>query len=188
MWLFQVLATFSVVLVLSISAQQVCYVKPDDYPVESCPGQPCLTLEQYAQQSKQFFIAGATFLFLAGNHTLETTVELTNVSSITLKGNNSDSTIALTCTFILGEHVKNLTIEGLMIELNSSDIYQEYAALSFSESTNILISKLTFQGNGNLSSSTGTTAVHSRLSSVTIVSCLFDGNTGLNGPWSSKDY
>jgi hypothetical protein len=57
---------------VSTSMGSVNYVRPDDSTTVSCPGQPCLTLDQYIQQTATYFTAGSTFAFLDGNHSLST--------------------------------------------------------------------------------------------------------------------
>ena len=174
------LLLLAVTVLISTSAQQVSFVKTNESAFEHCPGQPCLTLEQYAQQGKTFFKTGTTFIFLPGNHTLESTVNLTSLSAVTFIANDSDSIVIIACrnAFIRCENVKNLTIRGLVFELLTSS--REYSALMFHSSTGILISKSSFQGSGK-GNTIGSRAVHSEYSVLNILSCYFDGNTGDSG-------
>ena len=50
-----------------------------------CPGEPCLDLHQYIKQAEKYFTDGSTFIFLPGNHTLQTVASLSNFSNVTLK-------------------------------------------------------------------------------------------------------
>lgn len=86
MWCQAVL--FSSFILLTVSAH-VRFVKPDNYTL-SCPGQPCLTLDNYAQKESEYFTSGATFVFLAGTHILQTRIILTNTANITLSGEVND--------------------------------------------------------------------------------------------------
>ena len=161
------------------------YVKPTGSPARACPGQPCYTLDRYTEQTETFFTRGATFLFLAGNHTLRSTIYLANVSAITLQRNDNDHnvssfTIACRNTIIFGDSIRNLTINGLAIELLSSSLQKDYSALQFHGSTGIHIRKSIFQGSGRLTEAT-MRAVYSGQSVITIASCLFSGNTGYDG-------
>lgn len=56
-----------------------------------CPGQPCLTILQYAEQPATYFLSGAVFVFLAGKHIPCTTITLMNTSNITFRGELNDS-------------------------------------------------------------------------------------------------
>ena len=104
------------VVALSASTHNVHYVKSVDSSPLGCSDQPCLTLDQYNQQTETYFTTGSTFVFLAGNHTINTTVNLTSISEITLRGERN-SQVNILCgsieVAILCENVSNLSIEGL---------------------------------------------------------------------------
>lgn len=175
------LITVLAVLASTISAHHVRYVKPHDSSPLSCPGQPCLTIDQYAEQ-EMMFIAGATFVFLAGNHTASKTVNLANVSGVTLRGRREDDVnvkiLSISGVFILCERVTNLTIERLQFQLEASS--GEISVLKILNSTKISISCIVFQRNTDLSE-TLSRAIHITRSTLTVANCLFEGNTGEYG-------
>ena len=76
------------ILLTSCCAQSIHYVTPTtDTP---CPGEPCYTLSQYAADKKfNNLPANTTMEFLPGNHTLEQTISVTNLTRLTLRGNSS---------------------------------------------------------------------------------------------------
>lgn len=173
-------------LVLSVSTKQVCYVKPSNSSL-NCSHQPCLTLDQYTQQSKSYFTTGTTFLFLPGNHSLQTTVKLINVSNITLRGiendvsNDTANAITILCKTGLAtqcENVTNLKIQGMTFVLYSSHTDKNLSVLSIFDSKEVLFLKLSFQGSSDL---TSVSAVYCNHSSVSIVSCFFRGFTAFIG-------
>lgn len=177
MWLLQARVTLGLFLVSSVFAQHTFYVKPND--LQECPGQP---LDLYAEEADIFFTTGATFLLLAGNHTIQTVITLTNASGITLQRYDDESTVTILCraTILNCNTVSNLTINGLTIEHLFSSNSQEFSAFIFYYSTGIQIFNSKFQGSGKLTE-TGIRAVYSDRSVVIIVNCLFDGNKGYNG-------
>ena len=66
---------------------KIYYVKPTDDSQTECPKQPninctCLTLYEYARDDERFFPSGsnATLSFLAGNHSLNTTLTINSAS------------------------------------------------------------------------------------------------------------
>ena len=92
------------VLLVSLSscvstAPSVYYVKPT--PDTKCPGNPCFTLSEYAQNASQYFTSSGTFDFLPGNHTLDRNISIYKVSGIAFLGeldNASQLLSWITCT------------------------------------------------------------------------------------------
>ena len=162
-------------LALSSSTKQICYVKPNNSSESvTCSGhEPCLAINQYAQQTThQCFSTGSTLLFLPGNHTLHSKVHLENISDILLSG-EGDVRIILSETglAIYSDNVMNLQIEGITFHvLNSKRNLTSF--LTIINSRDVLLYNLTFQGGK---------AVHYSNSNVSIVKCLFKENTGYNG-------
>ena len=62
------------------------YVRPTEPTNTSCPGQPCLTLNQYINNSSHYIQSNVVFTFLPGKHVLERPLEIRNVHNVTLKG------------------------------------------------------------------------------------------------------
>ena len=150
-------------------------MKPNNNSLVTCP-ESCLTLDQYAQQTtNQCFSTGSTLLFLPGNHTLHSKVQLENVSDILLSGEEEKGDVRIilseTGLGIHCENVMNLQIEGITFHvLNSKRNLTPF--LTIINSRDVLLYNLTFQGGK---------AVHYRNSNVSIVRCLFKENTGYNG-------
>ena len=168
------------VVVLSASTHNVHYVKTDETSPLSCPGQPCLTLDQYNQQTETYFTTGSTFVFLAGNHTIDTTVNLTSISEITLRGERN-SQVNYLCHSgygIIIQNVSNLSIEGLVFLSGKSAIVT--VALKIIDSNGIWIHNVGFQGSYSFSELF--TGLHITSSgTITVTSCSFEGNTADNG-------
>ena len=106
--------------VCSASAH-LCYVLPNNSSPLSCPGQPCLTMEQYIQLAGTYIISGSTFTFLSGNHSLESVVNLANISDLTLSGEGSGTLLIIRSnTVFLLDAASNVTIKELTFSLHSS--------------------------------------------------------------------
>ena len=173
------LAFFMLVQVTVLSAS-TNYVKSDDSSPLSCPGQPCLTLGQYNQQIETYFSTGSTFVFLAGNHTINTTVNLTSISEITLRGERNTQVIILFSVGVgfLCENVSNLSIEGLAFLSGYMAI--QTVALKIIDSNGVWIHNVGFQR--SYSFSKHFTGLHITFSdTITVTSCSFEGNTAYNG-------
>ena len=104
----------SVLLLMLLTSCSGCityYVTPT--PGVQCPGEPCYTLSEYvADQYFQNFTVNTTMEFLPGNHSLEQTISVTNLTWLTLHGNSSslpEVTSRIICTWPAGFIFKNIT-------------------------------------------------------------------------------
>ena len=158
------------VVALSASTHNVHYVKSDDSSPLSCPGQPCLTLDQYNQT---YFTKGSTFVFLAGNHTMNTTVVLTSISEITIRGENN-SQVNIIFNGILLQNVSHLSIEGLVFLSGNTTIGT--VALKIIDSNGVCIHNVGFLGSYSISKSFRGLHITSS-DTITVTSCSFKGNT-----------
>ena len=152
-----------VLMLCSTVAQNVLYVKPSIDPAVVCPGQPCLTLGQYAEMSDRYFTTGSTFVFLAGNHSLHTVLSLANVSDTTLRGPGNSSTARIFFSnnaTIRCENVGSFLIDGLKFKSATLRMNRcDYKILN-----------CVFQGSGNM---------YAQFCNITVHDCLFEGNAGL---------
>ena len=63
------------------------YVKPT--PNTPCPGEPCHTLAEYILLPNEYFTSNAMLVFVPGNYTLEASIFLEGLNSLTLSGDSS---------------------------------------------------------------------------------------------------
>ena len=146
---------------------QTYYVRPPN-STKPCPStsEPCHELNYYAQHNT-FNTSNAGFVFLPGNHTLNTTIEVENVQNLTLTGDDRFETGALGlpasssqihCNRINGtgfdfENLSNFSIEGLVfLECVHKKVYFIYTeqlsfhgALTMRTILNTTISMVTIQ-------------------------------------------
>ena len=119
-------------------------------------------------------------MFLAGNHTINTTVNLTSISEITLRGErNSQVNILCLNTFgFLIQNVSHLSIEGLVFLSGNTTIGT--VALKIIDSNGVWIHNVGFQGSYSIIKPF--TGLHITSSdTITVTSCYFEGNTADNG-------
>ena len=99
------------VLLTPCSAQSIYYVTPT--PDTPCPGEPCHTLSEYvAGQYFNNLPVNTTMEFLPGNHTLEQTISVMNLTWLTLHGDSSslpEVTSRIECTWPAGFVFTNIT-------------------------------------------------------------------------------
>ena len=111
---------------------KVFYVKPTVAPTTECPSGdsiPCHSLQYYANHSN--FTNNSKFLFLEGEHHLDSVVTITNVANLSLVGLSSG--VEIVCKSVpSGFHVETFTefnIENMAI---TSCTRSENAFLSLS--------------------------------------------------------
>ena len=155
-------------LALSTSALNVRYVKSNSS--HSCPGQPCLTWDQYTLNIT-YFITGATFHFLTGNHTVLNSLKLSDTANITITGN---ATVTLSNGgFIECVHITNLKVQGLTFipPTEKPEGKQGKPNFNLTDCHNIVLSELAFLGSG-----LNNHVLTIRGSDVLIINSTFDKN------------
>lgn len=130
------LASMLAILILSsfpTTAQyfrQIRYVIADGFTLYSpyCAHAHCYTFNQYAQQAAMYFTPGSTFLFLPGNHTVRSTLQLTAISNVVFAKKEHDSDVYIICrdmdSTISLERASNVRIEGLSFILRNRYLLQ----------------------------------------------------------------
>ena len=161
---------------LCILAQDVYYIKPDNSSTAICPGQPCLTLGQL-KNMEDHFITGSTFVFLAGNHSLQAELKFNNISDVTLRG---PGRIYFGKNAIIACHsINNLLVEGITFVLCKYQCSFQ-SALEILTSGQVTISQNEFIGNANGTLSV-VRSIYSERSNITVLNCHFEQNTGVTG-------
>ena len=147
------------------------YVRPADSPLSSCPGQPCLTLHEYVEIDN--FTNGTTLQFLSGNHTLQQSFSLVNISNVTFEAAFNHSVINIICkdnATIHSIEVTHLHIVGLSFILSQGG---DGSALQFNSCKSVFISNTVFQGSSQV---TGR-AINLSYSKAAIIRSMFKGLT-----------
>ncbi len=169
------------VLVPNVIPEQVHYVTPNTSSPLICPGKSCLTLDQYLQQEEIYFATESTFIFMPGNHSLQTSLNLADVADLTLtgfdEGNDSDNDVNIVCrdeVTISLSRVTNTTIIGLSFIFGSG--VSASMALFMLMNSEVCINKSRFQGSGSMNILK--TAIHASYSRIEIENSTFHGNTG----------
>ena len=89
------------------TAPSTYYVKPT--PDTKCPGNPCFTLSEYAQNVSHYFTSSGTFDFLPGNHTLDRSIPIYKVSSVSFLGEQDNASQLLSWIICTKPAFFNLT-------------------------------------------------------------------------------
>ena len=100
---------------LRCSATTVHYVQSTTSA--PCPTQLCLTLSEYLSNKQLYFTSDTTFTLLAGEHHLNTTFVLADISNITMRGE-----VASSVTIILSPEASLSYVNSQDITLSSLDV------------------------------------------------------------------
>ena len=161
-----------VLLIVCSATSDIRYVRPADSPLSSCPGQPCLTLHEYVEIDN--FTNGATLQFLPGNHTLQQSFSLVNISNVTFEAAFNHSVTNIICkdnATIHSSRVTHLHIVGLSFLPSQRG---NISALKFRHSKSVFISDTVFQGSGEMITGRAIRFIDSE---ATISRCMFKGLT-----------
>ncbi len=178
--MFSFFPILGLLAVLNFSQAEIRYVKPDDAAPLSCPDQPCLTLDQYLNYSGSYFTSNSTFVFLNGNHTVQKSFRLRNISNLTLRGTGSDAkamiTFASRYSIIRYHYMSNLRIEWLTFSNHEGQVL---TVMEIIKSKGVTISRSTFSGNAGFGIDKNTLqALHITETTITVHRCLLLRNAG----------
>ena len=159
--LYFILCSVSLLLCSCASNGVTYYVTPNS--TTPCPSEPCHVLSYYAQYNT-FNTSNARFVFLPGNHTLNTTIVVENVQNLTLTGDDRFETGLLGlpapssqihCNRINGtgfdfENLSNLVIKNLLFLKCANLKYHDHywvvhCAIRMVDIVNSTISRVTIQ-------------------------------------------
>ena len=156
-------------------AQSTYYVKPT--AEAQCPGEPCHTLSEYAEETGLNLTSDGTFLFLPGDHTLLYNVSVENIHSLTFQGgilNAVRSRIA--CSWPINFLFQNITwLDIKTLTFTKCGTIND-AAIKIYQVSSCKLSGCAFENNRNQNGIGG--ALELEYSNVTIVNSTFSGNFG----------
>ena len=122
----------------------VNYVRPSNSPnTASCPGQPCLTLDEYVANSSTYFTSDTIFQFVNGSHRLSQNLTVSTVCNLSLIGSPSVIVVFDKLNVrVRFENSWNISLHSLQSVGNA------FAAtrIEFSNSANIELSQLSIVG------------------------------------------
>ena len=177
----QLVAVLIFALIWSAPAQNFnnVYLRPANGSLTICPGQPCLTLNQLAENFERHVISSYMMLMLLpGDHVLqrELTLNMSTDSVVVLRGVSSTKIFLQNeNATIITKNARNITIENITFMLHNHDV--KYSALSINRS-HVVITNCSFLGPReiNENSPQKTVSIYSYSSNITVFSCLFQRN------------
>ena len=91
-WSFYLLLLVLLLPVISLCESAEYYIRPTALTTNtSCPGQPCLTLNHYMNNTSHYIQSNTVLNFLPGKHVLKRPLHINNVQNVTLKSSTSGS-------------------------------------------------------------------------------------------------
>ena len=109
-------------LLLFFAVLQVCsateyYVKPTEPTDTTCPGQPCLTLNEYTNDTDYYIKSNTVFIFLPGKHHMDRPLQVIDLQNVTLKSTDNDNVQSLLVPHFPCE------VHGQCLEIEYPDVY-----------------------------------------------------------------
>lgn len=154
-------------LVAAYTMEDKRYIKPEVN--SNCSEQQCFILDDYID----YFTTESVFIFMAGNHTLNERVTLSNIRNAALRGSEDGNSRIFVHGSINFQSTVNLAIESLTFIFASGDQQEQYLTLTYA--TTIHIAKCTFK---TASSDFRSGVLYIQRSNVFIQNCHFKGNGG----------
>ena len=105
-----VLVAALLIITLSYCSAEVYCVTPTATPCSSCPHNiHCATLSEYAQEAGLYFTSDTTIVFLPGDHVLNVSITVANVTRLTMCGESSSGNRAtVVCNGSVGLSFSNM--------------------------------------------------------------------------------
>ena len=174
--LFFIPVLFLLSIIHTSSSEQINFVIPTNLSLpQLCNTKVCLTIDDYAQQAEDYFVPGATFEFLAGNHSLRFGISVHDTPNLTLTGDqlptNSSSRIIVSQRASF-EFIRctNVTIKGLDFSAEDIPVRESISKIFSYESSRISIVDVNFKKpSGNISAMMASNSV------VEIFGSTFEG-------------
>ena len=127
---------------LPTEAATMLYVKPTEYT--SCPGEPCHTLDEYAQNASQYFVSDTTMEFLPGTHNLSQPLYVSDINNLSLITRNAtkNKTVIRLFEALWFTNISNLTLLDTTLVFG----YNNHTFLGFESVLHLKVSRAIFQG------------------------------------------
>ena len=141
---------------VAVTEEFVNYVKPQYDDFSECPkaSDPCLALGNYTQQLDTYFISNSKFIFLPGNHQMDSRLSLENLTNVTFQGdidsNNRSFIVFAPLAHINWTDCTNISIIRLVFLLSgTAGIDNFFISMQFLRSVNSQLLEITFMGGQN---------------------------------------
>ena len=110
------------------SAENVYCVRPTATSCSSCPdNNHCATLSEYAQETELYFTSNTTMVFLLGDHALNMSITVSNVTRLTMRGESSSGNRAtVVCSGSVGLRFTS-TVELKIYSLDFTSCSRKYS-------------------------------------------------------------
>ena len=143
----------------------------------ACPTESCLTFNEYVNDTETYFTSNTSFIFLEGEHYLDSALVVDGKCDITMKAStNASVTIIFSSNAVIRfQDSQAFVVSSLMIHYHGSDQYESALELFYSQ--NIQLTGVEFEK--SLDTMYASRAVLMYNSTVSITDCsFFNGSIG----------
>ena len=140
-------------------SQQINYVTPSSHAGTPCPGQPCLTLDQYIANSSIYITSNTVFKLLPGQHDITRSFVARNIECLTIKGDTSQVKISGVGSHYLLQLINTVDVYIAEVELDG-------VGITLDHTENVTLHQVVVDGPGTAVS--GTNTIDTIVSSCTL--------------------
>ena len=134
-WSSYLLLLVLLVPVISLCESAEYHIRPTALTTNtSCPGQPCLTLNHYINNTSHYIQSNTVLNFLPGKHVLKRPLQINNVQNVTLKSSTTGS----------GMH-SQLLVRFSCENESITHCISTQSAIEMINVTNVIINDITFE-------------------------------------------
>ena len=155
----------------------------------ACPTESCLTFNEYVNDTETYFTSNTSFIFLEGEHYLDSALVVDGRSDISMKA-SANANVAITLSrnvFIQFQDSQAFLMSSITINHLGSDNHRLNSALLFADLHNIQLTSVTFRKIPNVAV-LSTRAVRVYNSTARITDCsFFDGSLGMGDTDANYD-
>ena len=112
----------------------------------ACPTESCLTFNEYVNDKELYFISNTSFIFLEGEHYLDSALVVDGKSDISMKASaNANVIVTLSPNSVIRfQDSQALVMSALMMHYHGADSYNK-SALELADSRNMELNNITFR-------------------------------------------
>ena len=151
----------------------------------ACPTESCLTFNEYVNDTETYFTSNTSFIFLEGEHYLDSALVVDGKSDITMKAStNASVTITLSSNAVIRfQDSQAFVVSLLKIHYHGSDRYK--SALELVHSQNMQLTNITFKKILDVRPSRAVLVYNS---TARISDCsFFNGSIQMENPFAGND-
>ena len=168
----QVVLLFCAVFTVFNAKSKITYVRPNSEYNASCPSQPCLTFNEYAEAMEQYIVDNTTFIFLPGYHHFNLSLRIENTSGLVFHADDNATQVLFSpLANITWAACDTLKINNLVFVLSGNfDTQTHFSALVFTRTSCVLSGLLLVSNSTQQSTAIRADSSQVNITNLTVIS------------------